>query len=190
MSARRSDENGWTDLHYAAALNLPGVVDHLSRAGAATNARLRDDGNRLSDGLRRTLSRLGQNLDDWTRDGETPLHVAASVGAADVVRRLLARGANPDARTVLSWGPLHYAAWTDAREVVEVLLARGVDVNARVVGDWTPLHLAAWADSHEAAAALLTGGADVAAENEGGDTALELSQSGRMRTLLSRWMRR
>ena len=191
LSARRSDENGWTDLHYAAALNLPGVVGDLSRAGAASNAKLKADGNRLTGDLVRILSELGQATDEsWTRDGETPLHIAASFDAVEAARTLLARGANTEERTTLNWTPLHYAAWTNANGVVEILVTARADVNARVVGDWTPLHLAAWADSHEAAAALLAAGADVAARNGDGDTASELAKSNRMRTLLSRRMRR
>ena len=186
LSARQGDENRWTDLHYAAALNLPALVDRLSQAGAAVNARLKDDGRELVDGVRRTLRELERDLEWTTRDGETPLHAAASVDAAEAATRLLARGANVNARTVLDWTPLHYAAWYNADRVVGALLAGGAGVNARAAGDWTPLHMAAWTASYEAAVVLLEAGANLAARNDDDETPLEVSRSNRMRALLSR----
>ncbi len=204
LSASRSDENGWTDLHYAAALNLPDLVIHLLDDGASSsdrlkwplrvirrlgegdivNARIKRDGAPLSDRLKRTFRELGHDFDGWTRDGETPLHVAASVGAHDAALELIANGADLDARTPLDWTPLHYATWTNAHDVVETLLASGADVEATVVGDWTPLHLAVWADNREAVEALLARGADVTAETRDGETSLELSKSEEMSALL------
>ena len=187
-SARREDENGWTDLHYAAALNLPGLVDRLSQAGAAANAKLKNDGEPLGGGVQRTLRELGRSL-EWTRDGETPLHVAASVGAVEAATRLLARGANVNAKTALNWTPLHYAAVSNAHQVVRALLAGRARLNERADGDWTPLHLAVWADSYEAAAMLLEAGANLAAKTDDGKTRktpAELAKSNsRMRALLS-----
>ncbi len=188
MSAYGADENGWTDLHYAAVLNLPALVDRLLRedpTGAAAHATLVADGESLSNRVRRVLSEFGHDLDDWTRDGETPLHMAASVDAVDAASRLLSGGADLERSTSLAWTPLHYAALRDAHDVAGVLLAAGADVNARVVGDWTSLHLAVWADNYAMAALLLAAGADDALENEEGKTAVALSRSNRMRALLT-----
>ena len=186
LSARGADENGWTDLHYAAALNLPGLVDRLSQGGASANVRLKNDGGDLIGGVRRTLLEFERNLEWETRDAETPLHVAASVDAVEAATRLLARGADVNARTDLDWTPLHYAAWYNAHRVAGALLAGRAGANARAAGDWTPLHMAAWTDSYEAAVVLLEAGANLAARNDDDETPLEVSQSGRMRALLSR----
>ena len=113
LAASGSDENGWTDLHYAAALNLPELVAQLLDRGAVIDARLRNDGVSMGETLKRTLGRLGQDFEGWSLDGETPLHVAASVGAQEAAATLITRGANLNARTPLRWTPLHYAAWTN-----------------------------------------------------------------------------
>ena len=203
LSGSLSDENGWTDLHYAAVLNLADLVTHLldeeaasggllkqvltlgmAKPRAAVNAGLKDDGAPLSVGLKSTLRRLGQDFDDWTRDGETPLHVAASVDAREAAVELLAYGADMDAKTPLDWAPLHYAAVANAHNVVDVLQAHGADVTAKVVDDWTPLHLAVWADASEVVAALRARGADVTAETSDGETPVDLSKSDEMNALL------
>ena len=203
------DENGWTLLHYAAVLDLPDLVGQLLDEGGPdgwllrqqlrpsekevafnVDARLEDDGRPLSSRLRRVLRRLSLDFGDWTRDGETPLHLAASVNAPDVAEELLAGGADVQAKTVLDWTALHYAAWADAADVAVVLLARGADVEATATGGWTPLHLAAWADNIETAAVLLEHDAGVVVENDDCETPLDLSNSNRMRTVLSRWLRR
>ena len=189
ISAYGADENGWTDLHYAAVLNLPALVDRLVRqdpTGTAAHATLNADGRSLSNRVRQVLREFGHDLGDWTRDGETPLHLAASVDAVDAASRLLSAGADVDKATSLAWTPLHYAALTDSRDVAEVLLAGKADINAFVVGDWTPLHLAVWADNYAIAVLLLKAGADVTIENEDGDTPVALSPSRRMRALLTR----
>ena len=205
LSPSTRDENGWTDLHYAAVLNLPAVVTSLlgefddasvgwldevvdsgaaGRSRADVDAELADDGGFLSDELKRGLRRLGHNFDEWTRDGETPLHVAAYAGAREAAERLLVHGADSDAETPLGWTPLHYAAWSNAGSVVEELLERGADIQARVVDDWTPLHLAVWADSREAVAVLVTRGADVTARTRSGETPSDFSKSDEINVLL------
>ena len=133
LQAPKADENGWTTLHYAAALNLPDLVRHLAGQGGRVNATLRDDGIALGGDLGRTLQDLGvwQRFSDWTRDGETPLHVAATVGARDAAAELVAMGADVDRGTKFDWRPLHYAAWADAANVIELLVTNGADIDSR-----------------------------------------------------------
>ena len=130
VSASRTDDNGWTDLHFAAALDLPDAVDRLATAGASVNARLKTDGRPLSPQLVRSLRELGLSLGNWTRDGETPLHLAAYRGGRKAAAALLGRGADVDATTTYGWTPLHYAAWNNAVGVVTLLLESGVDIHA------------------------------------------------------------
>ena len=185
LSASQSDDNDWTDLHYAAALNLPELVAFLLDSSNVVNPRLRNDGQPLSDELKQTLQELGYNFRDWTRDGETPLHVAAYVDAGSAAGGLIARGADIDARTGFDWTPLHYAALANAYNAVEVLLLHGADVNARVIDDWTPLHLAVWAGNPEVVMVLLAHGADSDVENRNGDTPADLAESDVIGELLS-----
>ena len=138
VSAAGRDENGWTDLHYAALFNLPDVVAALVERGADVDARLLRDDARISDRLRRTLAARGYDFAAWSRNGETPLHVAAWVDAGRAVERLVAWGANANARTPYGWTPLHYAASANARRAFEELVAGGADAGARDVNGDTP----------------------------------------------------
>ncbi len=61
----------------------------------------------------------------------TPLHAATSRGDAAMVKKLLEKGAAPDARQQSGWTPLHGAASQGNVEIVGLLRARGADVSAR-----------------------------------------------------------
>ncbi len=164
LSRSGSDGNGWTDLHYAAALDLPDAIRRLVNEGANVNHELNKDGRPFDAALRRVLRRAGHDdFDTWTRDGETPLHVAAFVGAHQAAVELLASGANENAGTKFDWKPLHYAAWANASDVVEALLVHGADMDAETdevnQQGRTPLELAVQAGSNEAAAVLRRAGA-------------------------------
>ena len=96
-----------------------------------------------------------------------PLHLAAMAGRSTEVERLLADGAEVDARDALGCTPLMLAAFADAGEVVRLLLAAGADAEAHcpVIGwwyeQWTPMLLAASQGSDAALCALLEHGAQV-----------------------------
>ena len=159
LTGSRKDQNDWTDLHYAALLNAPDAIRRLVAQGANVNARLREDGKPLSVELRNVLRRLGhEEFDTWTRDEETPLHVAAFVNAKEAVVELLASGADIDRGTKFDWRALHYAAWADASEVVELLLMHGARSDAKTdevsQPGRTALEVANQAGSRRAAQAL------------------------------------
>jgi len=88
----------------------------------------------------------------------TPLHsaVATDAGAADpdIVRLLLAAGADPNAKSTEGGTPLHTAAFTGDRESAELLLAYGADPTATDAKGRTPLDLARDKRNVEVAALL------------------------------------
>ena len=119
----------------------------------------------------------------------TPLHDAARDGNLDEINRLIANGADVNAKDDgWIWTPLHPACKYGHEEVVKVLIEAGADVNAKSSTGWRPLHeaisrghesivadlLAAGADVN----ALLTAGADVNAKDDGGITPLHSSSDG------------
>ncbi|MBF6239493.1 ankyrin repeat domain-containing protein [Nocardia otitidiscaviarum] len=106
--------------------------------------------------------------------GRTPLRYAAVDQKSDLVRELLAAGANPNDRDFKGFTPLHLAAQYDDLDVLRALLDAGADVNAvNDIGD-TPLLVAVGApwSSPEALRLLLQRGADPHFENHNGTSAL------------------
>ncbi|MDH4162887.1 MAG: ankyrin repeat domain-containing protein [Nitrospirota bacterium] len=78
-----------------------------------------------------------------TRDGSTPLFIAASAGRRDLAETLIQAGANVNAKDPDEWTALHKAAFDQAgTDIVEYLLHSGVDVNALTVSKKTALQLA------------------------------------------------
>jgi len=108
-----------------------------------------------------------------SRDGWTPLHLAAFFGHPSSVRALLDAGAEPDARSgnTMANTPLCAAiAGRQDRAVILAIIERGADVNARAGGGWTPLHLAASRGVHNLVELLIQRGADPAAALASGET--------------------
>jgi hypothetical protein len=101
----------------------------------------------------------------------TPLHVAADVGATDVIKRLLAKGANKDAPNDWDWTPLHLAVQSNRIEAMRLLIEQGSNIKAEgnigfkmQHGRITPLHLAAYFGQKEAMEVLLASKADINAQ--------------------------
>ena len=91
--------------------------------------------------VREALAR-GANPDAWTGTGATPLHYAAFLGHAGVVKALLEGGAHVDPRDRDGRTPLHYAVAGGHVEVVNVLLSYGASPFAGDRWGLTPLDLA------------------------------------------------
>lgn len=183
LSATAADEDGWTDLHYAAALNLPDLAAALLDAGA-------DIAAPLTESLVLQHDRLADVGVDFDADqprmaGETPLHVAALVGAREVAALLLDRGADVDARTNDGWTPLHVAAWNESPEVAAVLVDDGAEIGARLPDGRTPLYIAAERNAAKVAALLVDLGAEVNAKTGEGWTPLQVAESRGHREVLA-----
>ncbi|HUP46199.1 MAG TPA: ankyrin repeat domain-containing protein [Thermoanaerobaculia bacterium] len=78
-----------------------------------------------------------------------PVHAAAAVRDHEILRLLLDRGADPDARQQMDYTPLHTAASRGDREMAELLLARGADRGAIGSDGMTVAGLAAKYGQHE-----------------------------------------
>jgi hypothetical protein len=98
------------------------------------------------------------------------LFIAAMIGDADRVRKLLRKGANVNARDYIGCTPLHRAAFWGHAKVAELLLERGADVNARNEGGRTP-------GLADVVRLLLEHGADVNARDKNGKTPLHHAAS-------------
>jgi ankyrin repeat protein len=171
---------GWTALMYASRQNAPSAVRALLQAGADPNAVDPDGTTALTLAvinahydLAALLLELGADPNVGDSTGMTPLYAAVdmhtvdetpgrpapvasgTVTVPDLVARLLARGANPDARLktpilervhnnpdgTLGEGatPLMRAARKGDRQLMRLLLDGGADPAARTVRGATPL---------------------------------------------------
>lgn len=66
-----------------------------------------------------------------TKNGYTPLHVAAQRCQVDVARQILKAKADPNAESRNGFTPLHLAAQDGSVEMVKLLLDHKAKVNAR-----------------------------------------------------------
>ena len=117
--------------------------------------------------------------------GDTALHLAAAAHRPDLVRTLLALGADVGAANRRGAQPLHYAAdgrpgsdaWDPEGQaaVVTALIAAGADPNAKDESGVAPLHRAVRTRSAAAVGALLDGGADPLRTNRSGSTPMKLA---------------
>ena len=165
-------ENGWTDLHYAAALDLPGLAKELVVQGMEVDVRLDDSGEPFGDDLKRALRELGRNFDNWTSDRDTPLAVAVTENNVAAAEFLVGKGADVNAKDSDGETPLHWEARNNNLAAAEFLVGKGAEVNAFAEQFGTPLHQAA-VKNHLAMAEYLVGqGADVHAKDSDGETPL------------------
>jgi ankyrin repeat protein len=116
--AERSPD-GWPPLHLAAYFGHGDAVDALLEA------------------------RVDVRAYSTNHEGNTALH-AALAGRRDlrIVSRLLASGADANARAAGGYTPLHIAAFHDDVGVVEALLAHGATADAQEDQGRTPLAIA------------------------------------------------
>ncbi|KAI4249056.1 MAG: hypothetical protein L6R42_009092, partial [Xanthoria sp. 1 TBL-2021] len=106
------------------------------------------------------------------------LYKAAFQGHLTVVKSLLGRGADMNARNSYNdETPLHAAVVERRLEVVAELVERGANVAVRDDIGYTPLHWSAVYGYTEIATCLLSHGADVNAKIDTGDSALGLAVS-------------
>ena len=122
----------------------------------------------------------------WIYVGDTALHLAAAGYRVEIVKQLLAAGADPNATTNhRKSGPLHYAAdgyvsgpaWDANRQVktIRCLLDAGARINAPDKNGATPLHRAVRTRCAAAVQFLLQTGADPKLKNKSGSTPFHLA---------------
>ena len=103
--------------------------------------------------------------------------LAVHAGKLDVVRVLIAAGADVNATDERGWGPLMKAVYNPSldrgfADVVETLIQAGARVETPITYGIRPLMLAAGYGETAVVETLLKAGADVLARNDGGLTAL------------------
>ena len=116
----------------------------------------------------------GEDVNAAQGDGMTALHWAARHGDVDLIKMLLAAGANVKATTRLAnYTPLLMAAEIGSAGAIDALIAAGADPKGTTASGVSPLMFASAAGHADAVKTLISRGADVnAAEPKRGTTAL------------------
>ncbi|MDR3707957.1 MAG: ankyrin repeat domain-containing protein [Capsulimonadaceae bacterium] len=165
---------GLSPIQAAAYAGLWDLVRWLAEVGgiaSLADAILADDA-----ALLKTLVHAHpEQLNAYTHDGFTPLHLAAFFGRDSVAMDLISFGADVDAvsQNELCNQPLHAAiAGAAGDDVIAALIGRGADVAS---GDPPPLHIAAANGRGTIVRLLLAKGVDPGARSHDGRTAADLA---------------
>jgi len=122
----------------------------------------------------------------WIYLRDTALHLAAAGYRVEIVRLLVAAGADPNAaKNMRRSSPLHYAAdgfitgpaWNAKRQVATIrcLLQNGADIHLQDMNGATPLHRAVRTRCAAAVKFLLRAGSDPTVKNKPGSTPFHLA---------------
>jgi ankyrin repeat protein len=118
------------------------------------------------------LSSPQTNVEARNAQDESPLMMAALKGQTEMVRQLIARGADVNKP---GWAPLHYAATSGQLEIMDLLLENHAFIDAESPNGTTPLMMAAMYGSTAGVKLLLEAGADTAMKNQLGMTASDFA---------------
>ena len=110
------------------------------------------------------------NISD--KNGETPLHFAASHGNTRCIEWLIEQGADVGALDRKNRTPLHSAAYKGGS--VELLIQHGADIHLTDSNGWLPLHFAVAGEQRMAFEVLLQNGSDITAVDNKGRTVFHL----------------
>jgi len=131
-----------------------------------------------SDPINTWLSHKGfdpLNINDRIANANTPLMEAAKEGNLDVVKELLARGADADLVNADKNSALWFACFSNQLNVVKTLIASTGNINRQNVNGATCLGYAASSGKLEVVKLLVEAGADMHIATHDGFNALELA---------------
>lgn len=107
----------------------------------------------------RFLLKAGAAVNSYSKNPlcAAPLQSAAAARHLEIVKLLLANGADPNCREAGGFTPLHAAAQNGDTEMINALLFGGADLEARSYDGKLPVDLALDAEHEEAARLLMEG---------------------------------
>lgn len=94
------------------------------------------------------------NLNAQGRNGQSMLHLSASLGYYRLTAGLLARGANPDIRDRNGLSPMHMASLRGHPKTIRKLRSAGADPTLRTLNGFTPSDMATSEQTFDASSAL------------------------------------
>ena len=102
----------------------------------------------------------------------------------NLVRDLIALGANVDWQNNNGWTALHWCAYNNHSRILGLLIDAGVDVNIQDNDGWTALHWCAFMNQPDIARMLIDAGADKTMPRNDGRVPYQLAHSQELIELL------
>lgn len=162
------DANGWSPLTIAASFGHANVIKKLVEHGADMTAHTSIGWSPVMaactygslGAVKLLIGVYGASMECRNPTGWSALRSACTYGHPEIVKYLLARGADVTVRNTMDRTCLHEAADEGHTEIVAALLDHGANIADTLLMGWGPLTLAVESRHHETAALLLQRGAD------------------------------
>ena len=171
------------DLEEALIRSDANMAIGLIKRGIDVNSVDRQGNSLLTQAIQRDLPELFDylmqrraRLNTRNKNGETALSIAAYLGRATYVQRLVEAGADVN---FFGWPPLSYAAYNGHTDIVEYLLKRGAEVDGTSENGSTALFFAARFGHIETVKVLLNHQADPTIVNDNDETAVDWALKGK-----------
>jgi len=167
----------YEDLEEALIRSDSGAAIELIKRGIDINTVDRQGNSLVTQSIQRDLPELFDYLlqrrariNTRNRNGESALSIAAYMGRAKYVQRLVEAGAEIN---FFGWPPLSYAAYNGHTAIVEYLIKRGAEVDEKTENGSTALFFAARFGHIDTVRTLLAHQADPTIVNDRGETAVD-----------------
>ncbi|MCJ1230361.1 Ankyrin-2 [Toensbergia leucococca] len=174
------DADGQTALFWAAIRADSQAVSLLLGAGADFNSQNNHGVRILTAAIMsndtccvQKILTSGADINYVQADGYTPLHHSCRYGVdVEILKALLDRGANTNARTRLGHTPLMIATFNMRTATAKVLIDRGVDLDIQGKDGGSALHYAVMTGNHDTVIHLLEKKANHRLKTKSGETIL------------------
>ncbi len=167
----------YEDLEEALIRSDSGAAIELIKRGIDINTVDRQGNSLVTQSIQRDLPELFDYLlqrrariNTRNRNGESALSIAAYMGRAKYVQRLVEAGAEIN---FFGWPPLSYAAYNGHTAIVEYLIKRGAEIDGTTENGSTALFFAARFGHIDTVRTLLAHQADPTIVNDRGETAVD-----------------
>ena len=160
----------------AAAINLIKRGMDLNTVDRQGNTLLIQSVQRDSPELFEYLMQRRARVNTRNKNGETAVSIAAYLGRAQYVQRLVEAGAELNS---FGWPPITYAAYNGHAAIVEYLIRHGADVDGKTENGSTALFFASRFGHTDIVQLLLKNGADPTIVNENDETAVDWALKGK-----------
>ncbi len=132
------------------------------------------------------LIQQGAEINELDSGGDSPMIMAAYLGHTEILRLLLAAGADVTAVDPgMKATALHAAAYAGRTECARLLIEFKIDIDKQgPYNGYTALHDAIWQNHFETAQVIIAGGASLELKSHDGQTPLEFARARKLPELV------